>query len=1061
MLIRILEAIKTANPGNFYINNGGLAKLGQLLFYPPKGKEKVGHDLLQTIERAFPETSKEILDSLKRYHLTSYYTPKKIIEYKIDLLKKNGFEPSHILEPSAGNGAYVQQLKKAFPKAKITALEPDILSFEILKANNIKSPNVTMLNIPFEEFYLNHAKHGKFDLVMTNIPFGDIPITKAYRHDYLNEPTLKNVGNYFNVYAPKMVRQGGITALITSSAFAERSAYTDFRQRILMENDLLLANRFNTDLFSEEGTKVVSDLLMYRRTTNKNALSESEMQFAETDTIELEGQSFMTNQFFKAHTEQVNGSPKLGFFHNRPGIVIEPDGTALSQFLERQSNNFEVVQIAPPRTTEIVQETVTQAPAPEKEEPMAVPAPELEVGSVPIELLDNDVKQFTRLFFGSYNFDKKGAVFFYTDPQSVRKVPNKITELVQDYARMRNDLVLLNLNINKGRLSEKDIIQRFQDIDYQLDTFHFKWGPLKGHLIFLKEDHYFEQVRQQFEKKLEGQGYGKNPEFTLQRFLRLQSVERVAKQIPETSEQLHITPEEKRFENPEEIARYQFDQNGIIDLSKIGEAFKTNEKDLLLTGLETRSFFLEPDSQSETGYSTVPYFLFSSGYIRDKIDYVKNNPPPYEIESEKMERALSELLPVKLDLNDIEFNFESHFIPITAKESFLEELINEKVRINVGQFNSTLTLLFPRDYNLEAHERFSVVLHHEVKAGYKRILQHFAENRYPVIFTSYKDSSGKTIRKLDKDATLMAQNLYEELQLHFKSFIEGHQELKVTIEDNYYQAFLADINITVPKNWLTFPETLVYPPYQHQIDSTLFGLTKGSALNDHQVGKGKTLSMAMLGYKLKQHGKSERTMLLTLKSVAPQIEAEIRANFPGLNILRLSSKNMAKSKRPKTLRTIKDNKTIDLIIAEHGHLKQIPKQRNFVLETFEEKIEMIEQDLETAREYGNIKESKKLIKGLVKRKEHLEDKLQATLKKLKERSTETEITFERFAYRSADDRRGPLLQEYRVYDTTSERVGVLTITPTVKGTSTLRSVSNPFMRGWEWIRTSFFTAVRL
>jgi N12 class adenine-specific DNA methylase len=991
ILTRILDTIKAANPGNFYINNGGLAKLGQLLFYPPKGKENAGHELLRTIEKAFPETSKEILDSLKRCHLTSYYTPKELIEYKIKLLKKNGFEPNTILEPSAGNGAYVQQLKKAFPNAGITALEPDILSFEILKANNIKSPNVTVLNIPFEEFYLNHAKQGKFDLVMSNIPFGDIPITKAYRHDYFTEPTLKNVGNYFNVYAPKMVRQGGITALITSSAFAERSAYNDFRQRILMENDLLLANRFNTDLFSKEGTKVVSDLLVYRKTTNKNALYESEMQFVETDNIELEGQSFKTNQFFKVHTEQVNGSPKLGFFHNRPSMVIEPDGMALSEFLERQSNNFDFVQIAPPRTTQKVQETVTQASAIDKEVPIAAPPPELEVGSAPIKLHDEDTEQFTRLFFGSYNLDEKGAVLFYTNPHSFRKVPNKITELIQDYSRMRNDLVLLNLNINKGRLSEKDITQRFQDIDYQLHTFHFKWGPLKGHLIFLKDDHYFEQIRQQFEKKLEDQSYGKNPEFTLQRFLRSKPV-RVEEQIPETGEQLHKTPEEKRFENPEEMARYQFDQNGTIDLPKIAEAFKTNEKDLLLTALETRSFFLEPDTHSETGYRTVPYFLFSSGYIQDKIDYLKNNPPPYAIEPAKMEQALTHLLPVKLDLNDIEFNFESHFIPISAKESFLKELINEKVRINVGQFNSTLTLLFPRDYNLEAHERFSVVLHREVKAGYKRILQHFAENRYPVIFTSYKDSSGKTVRKLDKDATLMAQNLYEELQLHFKSFIEGHQELKATIEDNYYQAFLADINITVPKNWLTFPETLVYPPYQHQIDSTLFGLTNGSALNDHQVGKGKTLSMAMLGYKLKQHGKSERTMLLTLKSVAPQIEAEIRANFPELNILRLSSKNMAKNKRSKTLRTIQNNKSIDLIIAEHGHLKQIPKERSFVLETLEEKIEMIAQDLETAKQYGNGKESKKLIKGMIKRKEHLEDKLQATLKKLKERSTETETT---------------------------------------------------------------------
>ncbi|WP_209403833.1 helicase-related protein [Pseudozobellia sp. WGM2] len=992
-LTQIVALLKASNPKNYYINNSGLAKLGELLFYPASGKEEQGKQLLRTIERAFPETSKEILDSLRRYHLTSYYTPKILIEYKIGLLKQNGFEPRTILEPSAGNGAYVQELKKAFPKARITALEPDILSFEILKANNQQEDRVTVLNTTFEDFYLERGEKARFDLVMTNIPFGDIPITKAYRHDYLTEGPLRNVGNYFNFYAPKLVRPGGITALVTSSAFAERSAYNDFREYLLMENNLLLANRFNTDLFAKEGTKVVSDLLVYQRTSNKDALTMDEKAFSDTETIELEDQSLLTNRFFKNHHGNVHGTPKLGFFHNRPSIVVEPNEISLSNFLEQQSTSFEFKVGPVPSDLPEKPRTVQKMAAKEEQSVIPKTPPVVDTALPPITLHDGDAEQYSRLFFGTYNFNKKGEVLFYTDPQSTRKAPHKIKELVSDYARMRNELVLLNLNIEKRGLPEQEVTRCFQDLDYQLDTFHFKWGFLKDHLIFLKDDHYFEQVRQQFEKKVEGKGYGKNPSFTLMRFLKVSLAKAKSDEtVPaETGPNLSDS-KEPRFGNPEQMVRYQFDRYGQIDIAAVAKAFKTNEKELLLNGLEKRSFFLEPDMESDTGYSVVPYFLFSSGYIQDKIEYVRKHPLPFGIGTEKMEQALTVLLPAKLDLDDIEFNFESHFIPISAKESFLEDLIGEKVQINMAQFNSTLTLMFPRDFNQEAHERFSVVLHHEVKANYKRILQHFAENRYPVIFTSYKDRSGKTIRKLDKDATLMAQNLYEELQLHFKSFIEGRQELKATIENNYYQAFLADVNITVPKGWLTFPDTLVYPPYQHQIDSTLFGLTTGSALNDHQVGKGKTLSMAMLAHKLKQHGKSRRTLLLTLKSVAPQIETEIRANFPQLNILRLSSRNMAKGKRAKTLKTIKNHGAIDLIIAEHGHLKQIPKSRRFVLDILGEKIDMIEQDLETAREYGNIKESKKLIKGLIKRKEHLEDKLQTTLKKLEERSEETETT---------------------------------------------------------------------
>ena len=184
-LSMILEAIKSGNPKNLYINNGGLAQLGEHLFYPKKGREEQQKELINILKNSFPETYGTFLESLKKYHLTSYYTPKSIVEYKISLLKSASFEPTTILEPSAGNGAYVQILKSAFPKASIVALEPDLLSYEILKNNNLQSTNVTVLNTTFESYYLEHKDKTFFDLVISNIPFGDIPIENAFEHDYI------------------------------------------------------------------------------------------------------------------------------------------------------------------------------------------------------------------------------------------------------------------------------------------------------------------------------------------------------------------------------------------------------------------------------------------------------------------------------------------------------------------------------------------------------------------------------------------------------------------------------------------------------------------------------------------------------------------------------------------------------------------------------------------------------------------------------------------------------------------------------------------------------------
>lgn len=1012
-LVNILRVVFASNPNNYYINNPGLAALGETLFYPKKGKKKLQQQLLKTLRQGFPDTFQDILDSLKRYHLTSYYTPREIIQYKIGLLKKNGFEPRTILEPSAGNGAYVQELKLAFPKAKITALEPDILTFAILEANNLKNENVSVHRSTFEDFFLEHRNKSTFDLIITNIPFGDIPISKGYRHDYLTDAKLGNVGNYFNVFAPQLCTNGGITMLLTSSAFAEGTAYNHFREAILQENELILANRFNNKLFEKEGTQVVSDLLIYKRVRHKKELSPIERQFISTEQVTLDGQTFLTNAYFKNTPEAVHGDPKMGFFHNRPGLTIVPDEIPLTHFLERQTDGFSfrfelqqhTEQVGLPdgglekaRIKDTVENTAIIVDDNSQGNPKTEPQIQRGTTAQAISLHDEYCNSHTRLFFGSYNFNKEGNIRFFTDPQTSRNVPQKLRELVSDYVRLRNNLVLLELNIDQGRLDTTEITKRFNDIDYGLDTFHFKWGNLVQHHIFLKEDHFYEYARKTFESKEDGKLYGKKPAFTLQKFLNAKelvsskAIALLAQQGEPTAKEAPNTNDATQFTTPEEMARHQFDTMGQIDIREMATAFKMEEKELLQKGLVEKAFFLEPDPDAALGFKVVPYFLFASGYISEKLEYAKRHTMPFGLHREMMVNALEELLPTKLDLDDIEFNFESHFIPKSAKEAFLRHLINENVAINISQFSSTLTLIFAREHNQEAHERFSVVLNHSVKARYKRILQNFAENRYPVIFTSYKDKSGKSIRRLDKDATLMAQNLYEELQLHFKSYIESRQELKSTIEENYYNAFLADVNITVPRDWLTFPKTLVYPPYQHQIDSALFGLVNGSALNDHKVGKGKTLSMALLAHKLKQHGKSKRTLLLTLKSVAPQLEKEIRANFPKMNIVRLSSKTMAKSKRAATLAALKKHRAIDLIIAEHGHLKQIPKDRDYVIGTLEEKLDMIEQDLETAKEYGGMRESKKLIKGLVKRQANLENKLQQTLKKLDERTHQAETT---------------------------------------------------------------------
>ncbi|MCG2717944.1 MAG: class I SAM-dependent methyltransferase [Nanoarchaeota archaeon] len=96
-----------------------------------------------------------------------FYTPEPIANF---ILKwaVNENENYDILEPSCGNGAFLEQIKKnKFKYHSITAIEFD--QVEAKKACNIRLPNITILNGDF--FAYCNSTENKFDLVIGNPPY--------------------------------------------------------------------------------------------------------------------------------------------------------------------------------------------------------------------------------------------------------------------------------------------------------------------------------------------------------------------------------------------------------------------------------------------------------------------------------------------------------------------------------------------------------------------------------------------------------------------------------------------------------------------------------------------------------------------------------------------------------------------------------------------------------------------------------------------------------------------------------------------------------------------------
>lgn len=106
------------------------------------------------------ETTKEKLRG-------GFYTPNQIAAF---ILKWafNGGEYSTVLEPSCGDGVFLEEIRKAdYAYEAITAVELDAEEAE--KAEKVSLPNTQIINVDFHEFCLE--TESKFDLIVGNPPY--------------------------------------------------------------------------------------------------------------------------------------------------------------------------------------------------------------------------------------------------------------------------------------------------------------------------------------------------------------------------------------------------------------------------------------------------------------------------------------------------------------------------------------------------------------------------------------------------------------------------------------------------------------------------------------------------------------------------------------------------------------------------------------------------------------------------------------------------------------------------------------------------------------------------
>ena len=203
------------------------------------------------------------LDALKASMLNAHYTSLDIIRaiwQGVTQVFANDLTGIRVLDPSAGIGHF-RSLEPVVWREKSDWLEIELepLTAQILTKLH---PNTERSSIFVGGFENAPVQANQFDLVISNVPFGNYPVVDAQ----ITDKRLKaSIHDYFLCKAIEVTAPGGLVAIITSRYTLDKKD-SFIRRWVAQRADLLAAVRLPENTFQQNaGTQVVTDVLFLRK----------------------------------------------------------------------------------------------------------------------------------------------------------------------------------------------------------------------------------------------------------------------------------------------------------------------------------------------------------------------------------------------------------------------------------------------------------------------------------------------------------------------------------------------------------------------------------------------------------------------------------------------------------------------------------------------------------------------------------------------------------------------------------------------------------------------------
>ena len=431
--------------------------------------------------------------------------------------------------------------------------------------------------------------------------------------------------------------------------------------------------------------------------------------------------------------------------------------------------------------------------------------------------------------------------------------------------------------------------------------------------------------------------------------------------------------------DPMEALGASLNKYGTVELDYMSSLLPDMEESDIISSLEGRIYY----NPEENAYEVADKFI--SGNVIEKAERIESwllDHPEHE-EAKQSLAALRAATPTPIPFADLDFNLGERWIPAKVYGRFASEFFGTDIGVS---YHSNMD-----EYSIVCDHKNANIWHkYAVQGEFRRydginLLKHALHNTIPDInkskeVTDKVTGETKTIKVRDGHAIQMANAKIEEIRQGFVDWLGRTPDtFKQQLSDRYNRLFNCFVRPNFDGTHQTFPDLDlkrlgIADLYKSQKDAVWMLKTNGGGICDHEVGAGKTLIMCTAAYEMKRLGLANKPMIIGLKANVFDIADTFRKAYPNAKVLYPGKNDFNKQNRQRIFNDIKNNDW-DCIILTHEQFGMIPQALEIQEAIMQKELDSVEENLEVLRQQGRDI-SRGMLKGLEKRKQTLEAKLQ-------------------------------------------------------------------------------------